>query len=79
MRVQAQNERTITQIQATVTKLLFVHTHTTAYETSFSECLCDLDIRGYSSVAGQANKRASLTIVKLGAALAAKSAWTQAV
>jgi hypothetical protein len=28
MRVQAQNERTITQIQATVTKLLFVHTHT---------------------------------------------------
>ena len=39
---QAQNERTITQIQATVTKLLFVHaqTHTTAHKTT-NGCICD--------------------------------------
>jgi hypothetical protein len=39
MRVQAQNERTINQIQATVTKLLLVHTQQRTKQVSASACV----------------------------------------
>ena len=39
LRVQAQNERIITQIQATVTKLLFVHTQQRTKQVSAGACV----------------------------------------
>ena len=45
MRVQAQTERTITQIQATATKLLFVHTHNSA-RNKFQQVLVRLGYAG---------------------------------
>jgi hypothetical protein len=83
MRAQTQNERTIIQIQATVTKLLLVHTPTHTYSSSarnkFQQVLVLLDVLGDSSVTGQANKRVSRTFLMSRAALVAASAWTQAV
>jgi hypothetical protein len=83
MRAQTQNERTIIQIQATVTKLLLVHTHAHTQTHTYTQQRTKQVNASACAIgrAGQfkAHTRASLTALLLRAALAATSAWTQAM